>query len=469
MLKERARFLSTALLGAEALLWAVAFFVARWVRVALPEVTDSVRELFDFSPSLALLATALSVWTLSSAALGLRESYRTRPVWAELWAVVKSGVCVFFGLLTIIFLAKMSEASRLFVVFFAATGTLGVMLLRVGIRAVLLNARAQGFNYRTLAIVGDGELAEQLAGMISEQRDWGMRFLGFIRASDDFVARPTLGHVDDIATIVDENVIDEVIFAVDGYKLGDLECAFRACEETGVNTRVVLNFFPHRFSQPSLGDLNGMPLLAFHATRNAQFELALKRVFDVIVASVALVLGAPIYLLTALAIRLEDPGPIFFVQERVGLNGRRFGMIKFRSMVTNAEALRAELEAQNELDGPAFKIKRDPRVTRVGRFLRKTSIDELPQFLNVLRGEMSVVGPRPPLQREVAQYARWQRRRLSVKPGITCIWQVSGRNDVDFDGWMRMDMEYVDGWSFWLDLKLFARTIPAVLFGRGAS
>ncbi len=469
MLKERARLLSAGLLAVELVIWAGAFFLAHWGRLHMPVLFGTVPEIGGFAPSLWLLGTALTVWIVASATFGLRRSYRTRSAWDEIWVIGKAGAFVFFGLLTVIFIAKMSEASRLFVVLFAGAGTVSVVVMRLGLRAMLLNARLLGFNYRTLAIVGDGPLAYGVSTMVREHRGWGLKFVGFIKVNGGKPDGTILGRVEDIEQIVDDNVIDEVIFAVDKFKLGDLENAFRACEETGVNTRVVLNFFPHKFSRPGLSELDGLPLLSFNATSNAQFELAMKRVFDMVVSTFALVLGAPVYLLTALAVKLESRGPAFFVQKRVGLNGRAFGMVKFRSMVVDAEELRAKLEGENELDGPAFKMKEDPRITRVGRFIRKTSIDELPQFWNVLTGAMSVVGPRPPLQTEVNQYKRWQRRRLSVKPGITCIWQVSGRNDVDFDGWMEMDMEYVDRWSFWLDVKLFVKTIPAVLFGRGAS
>ena len=194
-----------------------------------------------------------------------------------------------------------------------------------------------------------------------------------------------------------------------------------------------------------------------------------KRAFDICISAGALLVLSPVLLTVAAAVKLTSEGPVFFAQERVGKNGRTFRMLKFRSMVVNAEELRAKLEAQNEMDGPVFKIKRDPRITSVGHFIRKTSLDEFPQFINVLRGEMSVVGPRPPLPSEVAQYERWQRKRLSVKPGITCIWQISGRNDVTFEQWVKMDIDYIERWSVWLDLKIFFKTIPAVLLRRGAS
>jgi exopolysaccharide biosynthesis polyprenyl glycosylphosphotransferase len=197
--------------------------------------------------------------------------------------------------------------------------------------------------------------------------------------------------------------------------------------------------------------------------------MAIKRLFDIVSSSAGLLVLSPLLLMVALLIKLTSRGPIFFKQQRVGLHGKTFNMLKFRSMVVNAEELKAKLEALNEQTGPVFKIKNDPRITRIGRFIRKYSIDELPQLLNVLRGEMSVVGPRPPLPKEVEKYAAWQRRRLSVRPGLTCIWQVSGRNQISFEEWMYLDMQYIDDWSLMTDLRLILKTVPVVITGSGAS
>jgi len=194
----------------------------------------------------------------------------------------------------------------------------------------------------------------------------------------------------------------------------------------------------------------------------------LKRLMDILTAFAGLLVSVPLMVIIAVLIKLESKGPVLFRQTRAGLNGRRFVLLKFRSMVDDAEHQRAALEVLNEMSGPVFKLTRDPRVTRVGAFLRRTSLDELPQLWNVLKGDMSLVGPRPPLPSEVKRYERWQRRRLSMKPGLTCLWQTSGRNEVDFDEWMRLDMEYIDTWSLTKDVKIILKTIPAVLFARGA-
>jgi exopolysaccharide biosynthesis polyprenyl glycosylphosphotransferase len=229
-----------------------------------------------------------------------------------------------------------------------------------------------------------------------------------------------------------------------------------------------MDLFATRIATRVAEDLDGIPLLSLSTVPGDDAALAVKRAIDVVLSAAALLALSPLLLVTAVAIKLDSPGPVLFRQRRIGVNGREFRMVKFRSMHRDAEARLASLRALNEVSGPVFKIKRDPRITRVGRFIRRTSIDELPQFWNVLRGEMSIVGPRPHLPAEADQYQRRHVRRLSVKPGITCTWQVSGRSSIGFDRWMELDLAYIDSWSLWQDVKILARTIPAVLTGRGA-
>jgi exopolysaccharide biosynthesis polyprenyl glycosylphosphotransferase len=218
-----------------------------------------------------------------------------------------------------------------------------------------------------------------------------------------------------------------------------------------------------------LHELEGFPLLSFSTTPTNEALMFVRRILDVVLSSLILLFAGPLLMLpTAILIKLTSRGPVLFEQERCGLHGRVFTMYKFRSMVDKAEKRRVELDGLNEMDGPVFKFSSDPRVTAVGRLLRRFSLDEFPQFFNVLKGDMSLVGPRPPLPQEVAHYQRWQRRRLSMKPGITCLWQISGRNEVSFEDWMKLDLTYIDNWSLLLDLKILLKTVPAVLLGRGA-
>jgi len=263
-------------------------------------------------------------------------------------------------------------------------------------------------------------------------------------------------------------VIDRVIFVVPRVWLHRIEEAILACEEVGVSTSIALDLYNLHIARTRQTDFNGFPLLEFETFHAKEWQLFIKRGMDLVIAGLALVFFSPLMVLVALLIKLTSKGPVFFKQTRCGLNGRKFTLFKFRSMVVDAEARKKELLVNNEMDGPVFKMKRDPRITSLGYILRKTSIDELPQFINVLMGDMSVVGPRPPLVNEVEDYTFWQRRRLSLKPGITCIWQVSGRNKISFDQWMKMDLEYIDNWSLWLDIRILIKTFFVVLVGYGA-
>jgi exopolysaccharide biosynthesis polyprenyl glycosylphosphotransferase len=230
-----------------------------------------------------------------------------------------------------------------------------------------------------------------------------------------------------------------------------------------------VDLFNVPFLRRDIGSLFGYPLVHFEQTVDHLEWTIFKRLFDVIVSSLALVMFMPVFLIVGVVIKGTSPGPVFFRQTRCGLNGRRFTLYKFRTMVVDADARLQELMASNEMSGPAFKMNNDPRLTPVGHILRRYSLDELPQLWNVLRGDMSLVGPRPPLDREVAQYENWHRRRLSMRPGLTCLWQVSGRNTISqFDEWMRLDLNYIENWSFWLDLKILLKTVPVVVSGAGA-
>jgi exopolysaccharide biosynthesis polyprenyl glycosylphosphotransferase len=262
-------------------------------------------------------------------------------------------------------------------------------------------------------------------------------------------------------------VIDEVLFAVEGRGLAGLEDILVLCDEEGVRTRVVLDFFPHVNSEMYLDRLGSLPLLTFAAAPHDEIRLFLKRTTDVVLAGAALVLLAPLMAAIALAIRITSPGRAIFTQIRCGLNGRRFTFFKFRSMCDNAEALKPALAHLNR-KSTAFKIPNDPRLTGIGRYLRKFSIDEWPQLWNVVKGDMSLVGPRPAVPDEVDNYKGWQRRRLRMRPGLTCLWAIEGRDNLDFETWMKMDLQYIDNWSLALDWRILLLTIPHVLSGKGA-
>ncbi|MEW6049671.1 MAG: sugar transferase [Candidatus Zixiibacteriota bacterium] len=278
---------------------------------------------------------------------------------------------------------------------------------------------------------------------------------------------PLIGHPRDIERIALTQQIDALVVALGVDEIGASGQLFAAAERMGITVWLLPDLYPSKLSQPQLARFNGSAAMVYHPAPTRRFTQTIKSGVDRMVAFGIMVVGFPMFLLTALAIKIDSRGPVFFKQERMGHNGRRFTLYKFRTMACNAESRKRELLHRNEMSGPVFKIKDDPRITRTGRLLRKYSIDEFPQLMNVLKGDMSLVGPRPPLPSEVSAFEPWQRRKLSVKPGLTCFWQVNGRNAIDFDHWMRLDLEYIDNWSLGLDAKILVKTVPAVLKGTG--
>jgi exopolysaccharide biosynthesis polyprenyl glycosylphosphotransferase len=381
-------------------------------------------------------------------------------------------VLVAFAVFAGIFFSKLAWVSRLLTGLYFLVALTLMVSSRLLLRVVAHAAGTTGNPVRYYAVVGSGELAAEIIGKLRSHPEWAMRLAGFVLEEGAQAVDPNcviLGQVNDLGTILEEHVLDDVVFAVPRERLHAIEDAVKICEEQGVGVMIALDVLRFGNARMSVGDLNGLPMLALTRAPSDELALAAKRIFDIAVSATVLLLLSPVLGALAIALKFDSPGPVFFKQRRVGLQGRTFNIYKFRSMYLDAEARLESLRAQNEMSGPVFKMKNDPRITRIGRFIRKTSLDEFPQFWNVLRGEMSVVGPRPPLPAEVRQYKRWQRRRLSVKPGITCVWQISGRNNIDFDRWMELDLEYIDQWSLWNDIQICIKTIPAVLGNRGAS
>jgi exopolysaccharide biosynthesis polyprenyl glycosylphosphotransferase len=323
-------------------------------------------------------------------------------------------------------------------------------------------------------VIGSGLRAHRLASQFTDQPALGYRVIGHIdeRRLDGEAGAcgPYLGGFDAIPNVLASTVVDEVVVALPMKSFYQQTAeVIRRCEEQGVRVSLPLNLFETRFAWPHVEVFDDVPLLRLGAHRMRGWRAAGKGLFDLAAAAAVLVALTPLFVVIATLIKVTSRGPVFFTQERVGLHKRPFRLVKFRTMVAGAEARQAELEALNEANGPVFKIRHDPRITPLGRWLRRTSIDELPQLINVIRGDMSLVGPRPLPLRDVQRFSEHQaRRRFSVKPGITCFWQVSGRSGLTFDRWMELDMRYIDDWSFGLDLKLLLQTVPAVLRGRGA-
>lgn len=465
-MRERARLVAQLLSAADMSALVLAFFSAYWIRNAM---YGASRGELDLLLHARVLFVALPVFALVFYYSGLYGSYRLHSLLSELVQIGKACSWATLILITLAFVLKYQFVSRVFLLAFAALSFAFVAAQRLAIRFLARTVRSRGYNLRNMMLVGSGERARELAETIQEHGYWGVRLLGQISENGDtqgLPGIPLLANLDNFAEALSGRVVDGVAFAVPHDQLAKIKPAFELCREVGIPVHIYAAPFDD-FSGPiELEDIGERKFLIFPTTVHNDYQLFWKRVFDIVVSIVLLVLFAPLIIVIAFVIKLTSPGPVIFRQVRVGMNGRLFPILKFRTMREDAEQARKAVLAMNEMDGPVFKIRNDPRTTTIGGFLRRTSLDELPQLFNVLVGHMSLVGPRPPLPEEVEKYARWQRRRLSVRPGLTCLWQVSGRNNIDFQTWMKLDLQYIDNWSWGLDLKIILLTIPAVLKGR---
>lgn len=376
----------------------------------------------------------------------------------------------------IAYLGRMEFVGRVLIVVY--TSTLGTVLLvnRLFLYWWYLHGRKEDqANFLKVLIVGSGARAERLIRDYREHSEWGIEVVGLLdpdanRVGDHIAGVEVLGTVDSVHEALGQMIVDEVVVSLPRGRIDEIQSVVDACQEQAVCLKFMADIYDMKNDRVSLETLGEIPLLRFEPVAQDESKLVVKRIIDLLIALAAMPVLLPFFGLVALAIKLDSPGPVFFRQERVGLNKRPFKMIKFRSMVTDAETRLKEIEHLNEAEGPIFKMKNDPRVTKVGNFIRRTSIDELPQILNVLLGQMSLIGPRPMSMRDVELFSKGvQRRRFSVRPGLLCLREVSGRSELSFERWLELDLQYIESWSLWLDLKILMRAIPAVLKGSGAS
>lgn len=468
MLKQQARLFKNIAVSLDITALFVAFVSAYYLRtleVALPRVWHYLWALLIIIP----------VWLFLLTRLSLYESLRTLTFGQILSKILQ--VQIYGGMITasLLFLAQPLDFRRRFFSYFLIVSFLLITGEKVGIKLLLGAMRRRGYNIRNLLIVGTGRKGLDFAQVVERHADWGLKVVGFItcleeRPQGDDFKYEILGGLDELCTVCKSRSVDDVVFCLPHRSEGVIETHLKDMSDMGLNVRMVLDSFIADGSRRELSLFhNTIPMITFYSRPFDAGQLFLKRCLDLVGAVIGLLVTALFTPFIALAIKLESPGPLLFGQERVGMNGRIFTCWKFRSMYVDADARKQELMHLNEMQGAIFKIKNDPRVTRVGAFLRKTSLDELPQFWNVLMGEMSLVGTRPPTPAEVAEYENWHRRRISMKPGITGLWQVSGRSQInEFDEIVKLDLRYIDQWSVWLDIKLIFKTIVVVCFGRGA-
>jgi exopolysaccharide biosynthesis polyprenyl glycosylphosphotransferase len=475
VLREPARLIAYRRLLVDAFLTAASFLLAHQLRAhVLPRVVPALfpAGIYPLTDYLPLLVVALALWVflLAGQRPGSVDVFSLRSEVKRVLRAVALGVVL---LASGDFLLRLQFISRPFLLLFGVTNAVLLAGARIVERRTAWGRKLLEAPERMVVIVGCGEQAVEMAQLVVAHREWGLTLRGLVDADGsgrgEVEGFPVVCAVEALPEYVTREVVDDVVLAVQTRQLGELEGTLLRCHELGVRVRLALRPFPHVQPRLEVENLNGVPLLTFATTPTSVSGHFAKRVIDVVVAVSALAVTAVFWPLIALAIRLSSRGPVLYRQVRCSLQGRRFELLKFRTMVEGADRMQPELAHLNVMDGPVFKAPGDPRVTRVGRWLRRWSLDELPQLVNVLMGDMSLVGPRPPLPEEVERYEPWQRRRLAMKPGLTCLWQVSGRSELDFGTWMAMDLAYIDHWSLWLDFKILLRTVPAVLSGRGAS
>jgi exopolysaccharide biosynthesis polyprenyl glycosylphosphotransferase len=476
MFARHNRMIGVLYLFADLFLALASFWLAHAIRSRL--ITP--RPLYPLSYYPWIVPLAVGIWLVVGLAAGIYREIREEELRRAFTAPLKVGLISTTLLFAVTFAFKLEIISRLLLGLFALVDLLAMTLFRLVARRFAGPLRRSVAGFRNFVLVGDAPEVAEIARTIEANEPRGMRLFAFVRVSpppEPGAAPAPAGlrgsypafALPHLPELLRSHVIDEVIFAVSKEELDKLEETFLLCEEEGVKTRVLLSFFPHVLSKVYLERLGEKPLLTFSATPENEYLLLVKRVLDFLMALVLLIVLSPLWVLLAVLIKLTSRGPLLYRQTRCGLGGRKFTLYKFRSMHPDADLRREELEALNEMDGPVFKIRLDPRCTPIGRFMRKFSLDELPQLINILKGDMSFVGPRPPLPEEVEKYERWQRRRLRMPPGLTCLWALEGRSQLSFRRWMELDLEYIDHWSMALDWKILLKTIPVVLLGRGAS
>jgi exopolysaccharide biosynthesis polyprenyl glycosylphosphotransferase len=426
--------------------------------------------------NLLILGLFFILWLFIFKLIGIHRSRRLEGTFQGIFDILKATTISTSLLLAFGFILNISLINQIFLITFWAGSSLLMIVSRIILRIALKNLRLKGHNLRHIVIIGTGEHAQKFAKKLSQSNELGYHILGFVDDQWEGLVRfnnnkwNLLTDLKGFQELLMQKVIDEVFISLPLKSYYDkINTVIKLCEDQGITIRFISDIFELKIAKSYIDQLGDTSILTLQSSPIEEWSFILKRFFDISVSFILLIFLAPLFLLVAVLIKIESKGPVFFIQERMGYNKRRFKMIKFRTMLNHAEGIRDKIEHLNEVTGPVFKIKNDPRVTRVGKLLRKTSFDEVPQLINVLKGEMSLVGPRPlPLRDYEGFNTDWHRRRFSIRPGITCLWQINGRSNIPFDKWMELDKEYIDNWSLLLDLKILVKTIPVVLRGTGA-
>lgn len=482
MFKEKEAVIRRMLIAVDALIITFAFFISYFLRTyfhyfyridLFPAKNVLSTAPWRFSEQFMILILIAPLWCFLLYRNGAYRSWRLRSPWQIIWGVLRASVLTIIFAGSLFFILKVAFVSRIFFLTFGILGFFGLAVEKIVVLSIMHAVRRRGFNYQQILIIGTGRRAENFIRKIQSHPEWGLRICGAIedeagRGVERVAGIPVIGDLAAIPDTLQRAAVDEVIIVVPRLRLDHIGKAIRDCEIEGVKVTIAVDLFDLNIAKAEQSELDGVPLLSFKTTVPSEWQLLAKRSMDLVISGFMIVALSPLLLLIALLIKGTSPGPVLFKQERVGLNKRRFIIYKYRTMVAAAQQELARVDIYEEIYGPEWKDKKMRYVTPMGKILRKFSLDELPQLFNVFMGHMSLVGPRPTLPAEVEQYQAWFRRRFSMRPGVTCLWQVSGRREIQLDKWMQMDLEYLDHWSLWLDVKILLKTIPAVLFGHGA-
>ncbi|OGP70301.1 MAG: hypothetical protein A2Y80_08895 [Deltaproteobacteria bacterium RBG_13_58_19] len=450
----------------------MAYYLWRLIQVLAPveQSTAFFEPVLSHAGSMAITSVLVVVIFQAQKAY----SYQRSTSFAEeVKIVLKTSTILWLLLIGMEFLVRPGYLPRTLMVIFGAVNFFLLIMEKFLLFQIAKALRNRGKNRKSVLIVGTGDQTKRFMETINNHFSWGLDVAGFLDPQEDKVGqelygKKVLGSFNDILPVLYTHQLDEVIITVSTRRMGEIRNVLDACEREGVRVRIISDFMGRIAKNICADTFYGLPVISISYIHDNKDMLAIKRTMDIIISLVCLIVLSPLFLIIAIAVKCSSPGPILFQWNVVGLNKKPFTSWKIRTMEVGAEAKKEKLMVLNEMDGPVFKIKDDPRITRIGNFLRKYSLDELPQLWSVLKGDMSLVGPRPAGPHELVRYESWHRRKLSCKPGITCFWQVNGRNKIHkFDDWVRMDLEYIDNWSLMVDLKILCKTVVTIIRGTG--